>query len=125
MALALALVAGDAAVCAGWAATPEARMACCADGAACPMHKPDSSESDDDRGVSQAQADSCCAFSGRDASGPSLPTLAVAVSAAVAGTPIRLPAETPALVLAGAWRSVAPLPAGSVPKYVLLSVFLL
>ena len=122
--LTLALVAGHAALCAGWAATPEARMACCAEEAACPMHKSDSSGSDRG-GLSQAHADSCCAFSERDASAPSLPMLAVAISAAVAGTPIKLPAETPALVLSDAWRSVAPLPAGSVPKHVLLSVFLL
>lgn len=123
--LTLALVAGHAAECAGWAATPEARMACCADGAACPMHKSDSSGSHDHGELSQAQADSCCAFSGRDASAPSLPTLALPISAAVAGTPIKLPAETPALVLSDAWRSVTPPPAGSVPKHVLLSVFLL
>ena len=127
MALTLALVAGHAALCAGWAAAPEARMACCADGATCPMHKSDSSSDSDDEGggLTQAEADICCASSERDASRPSIPTLALAIAAAVSGTAIRLPAETPPLVLAGAWRSVVPLPAGSVPKHVLLSVFLL
>lgn len=126
VALTLALVAGHAALCAGWAATPEARMACCADGATCPMHKSDPSGSDDESGgLTQAEADICCASPERDASRPSLPTLALAIAAAVSGAAIKLPAETPALVLTDAWRSVGPLPAGSVPKHVLLSVFLL
>ncbi len=42
LALTFGLMAGNAAICAGWMPTPEARMACCADGAECPMHKGDS-----------------------------------------------------------------------------------
>src|SRR3954464_7671206 len=58
---ALALVVGNVAVCAGWQATPEARMACCMDGTTCPMHKSDHHEHSSKQVVSQAQADSCCA----------------------------------------------------------------
>jgi len=123
--LTLALVAGNVALCAGWAPTAEARMACCVDGATCPMHTSESSGSHDRGIVSQAEADSCCASSERNAADSSIPTLAIAISPAAAGTAIRLPAETPALVLSDAWRSFTPLPAGSVPKHVLLSVFLL
>ena len=57
--LTLALVVGNAALCAGWAATPEARMACCAKEAECPMHKSDSSDTDGHHVVTQAQADRC------------------------------------------------------------------
>ena len=60
LALALALMAGNAAVCAGWMSSPEARMACCSEGGACPMHRGSSHDSGSDR-VTQAQADSCCA----------------------------------------------------------------
>lgn len=99
-------------------------MACCADEATCPMHKAQSSTSDSKRVVSQAQADSCCAFSEGATSGPSSPTFLVTISPAAPGASTMLPAETPALVLSEAWRNVTPLPAGPVPRYVLLSVFL-
>src|SRR5436309_3910490 len=58
---ALAWCAGNVAVCAGWQATPEARMACCMDGTTCPMHKSDHREHSSTHSVSQTQADSCCA----------------------------------------------------------------
>jgi hypothetical protein len=124
MALTLALLAGNAAVCAGWAATPEARMACCAEGAECPMHKSDSSDSHSRRVISQAQADRCCASSEPNTSGPSTPTFAVTFSPAVLSAAIVLPVETPSLVLSEAWRSFRPLRASPVQKHVLLSVFL-
>ena len=122
VALSLALLAGNVALCAGWAATPEARMACCAEGVACPMHRSDSP--DNQRVVSQAQADSCCASAERDAQGSSNPTSVVTMSAAVLGPAIVLPADVPALVLTDAWRTVPPAPASHVPRHVLLSVFL-
>jgi hypothetical protein len=46
------------------------------------------------------------------------------ITSAVLGTGSVLPARVPALVLSDAWRTSAPIPAASVPKYVLLSVFL-
>jgi len=56
LALAFGLVAGNAAaICAGWLPTPEARMACCADGVECPMHKGDSQRSGSARVLTQAQ----------------------------------------------------------------------
>src|SRR5688572_15680058 len=124
LALTLALVVGNAALCAGWAPTPEARMACCAD-PACPMHKSDSSDSDSQREMSQAQADSCCALSeSRHSSGSSAPIPVVMISAAVLGPAIMLPANPPMLTLREAWRHIASRRADPVPKYVLLSVFL-
>ena len=118
--LALALFAGNGALCAGWAVSPEARMACCADERACPMHKSDSAESGH-HGMTQAQADACCATSERDTSGPSTPTFAIPL--AVPGPATILPIEAPALVLSERQRHAAPPPV-AVPKHVLLSVFL-
>ena len=43
--LTLALIGGNAAVCAGWMPSPEARMACCADGGKCSVHQDDSHRS--------------------------------------------------------------------------------
>ncbi len=123
VALTLALVAGNAAICAGWMPTPEARMACCADRGECPMHKGDSHRSGSGRVLTQAQADSCCASSERETSNQSNPSLA-AVTAAVLGVGISLPTRVPALVLSDAWRTSAPLPVAPVPRHVLLSVFL-
>ena len=125
LALTFALVAGNAAaICAGWLPTPEARMACCADGAECPMHKGDSQGSASQRVLTQAQADSCCAASERESSDQSNPAFATAITVAVLGAGIVLPASVPALVLTDAWRTSAPIPVAPVPRHVLLSVFL-
>jgi hypothetical protein len=124
LALTFGLMAGNAAVCAGWLATPEARMACCAEGGDCPMHKGDSQSSGSERVLTQAQADSCCASSERENSNQSNPSFATAITAAVLGVGIVVPADVPALVLSDAWRTSAPIPIAQVPKHLLLSVFL-
>jgi hypothetical protein len=124
--LAIALFVGNVGVCPGWAATPQARMACCEDGT-CPMRRggpSDRSASDSARTVSQAQADSCCASSEREES--TQPELAYIVAAthAVLGDGVLMPASIPALVLSEHWRTVSPIPTTPVPRHVLLSVFL-
>jgi hypothetical protein len=120
--LALALVAGQAGVCAGWMPTPEARMACCSEDGPCPMHK---SESEDGptRVVTQAEADRCCAASEHEDSTPSQSNAAFFVTLSVALIP--LPGLLPAPEAhAEIWRASVPIPTGHVPKHVLLSVFL-
>jgi hypothetical protein len=124
IALSIALAAGQAAVCAGWMPTPEARMACCSEGGKCPMHKGDSHSSGSERVPTQAQADSCCASSEGRTSDQSNPTFAPAITAAVLGAWSVLPADVPALVLSDGWRTSAPRRVAPVPKHVLLSVFL-
>lgn len=119
--LTLALAGGNVAVCAGWTATPEARMACCADGGACPMHR---SESRSNGPITQAEADSCCASSEGDDSTQSTATVAAALSNAVLGPAVILPAGAPALSLKTPSRANVPVPRAAVPKYLLLSVFL-
>lgn len=123
LALTFGLVAGNA-VCAGWLATSEARMACCADGAECPMHKGDSHRSGSERVLTQAQADSCCAAAEGQNSNRFNPSLGTAITVSVLGVGVILPANVPALVLSDAWRMSAPITIGPVPKHVLLSVFL-
>jgi hypothetical protein len=124
LALTFGLMAGNAAICAGWLATPEARMACCSEGHECPMHKDDSQSSGSGRVLTQAQADSCCASSEQKNSDQSNPSFTTAITAAVLGVGIVLPASVPALVLSDAWRTSAPIPIAPVAKHVLLSVFL-
>ena len=124
LAAVLALVAGNVALCAGWAATPEARMACCTDGDACPMHKGVSHHSDSTRVITQAQADTCCASSEQQPSDQSPTSFLTFISSALLGTGIIVPAPLPALVISSAWRTSAPIPSASIPKHVLLSVFL-
>jgi hypothetical protein len=124
LALAFGLMAGNAAVCAGWLATPEARMACCTGDAECPMHKGHSHRSESKRVLTQTQADSCCAAAENQNSNQSHPSFVTAITAAVLGVGVVLPANVPALVLSDAWRTSAPIPMASVPRYVLLSVFL-
>jgi hypothetical protein len=123
LALAVLISAGNGVVCAGWAPTPQARMACCAE-SACPMHKGDSQHSGSGRVITQAEADSCCASAEHETSSQSSPTFVAPISSAVLGTGIALPAPVPALVLSDGWRTLAPIPTAHVPKHVLLSVFL-
>ena len=123
VALMFALVAGNAAMCAGWKPTAEARMACCADGVECPMHKGNSHRSGSERVLTQAQADSCCASAEGKNSNLFSPTFVAAITA-VLGDGTILPANVPALVLSDGWRISAPIPIEPVPKHVLLSVFL-
>lgn len=118
--LTLAIAVGQAGVCAGWMATPEARMACCADDGHCPMHE---SEHGSTRVVTQAEADRCCALSEQDHS-TSLPSSApFFVSPGTVLSPVpALIAEPQAHV--GLWRASVPIPAAHVPRHLLLSVFL-
>ena len=122
--LAVFVSAGNAAICAGWAPTPEARMECYSGDAPCPMHKGESSNEPSQHSVSQAQADSCCASSERDSSNQSSPTNVASISSAVLGTGTVLPALVPALVLSDGWRTFAPIQSPPVPRHLLLSVFL-
>ena len=124
LALTFGLMAGNAAICAGWMPTPEARMACCAEGGECPMHKGNSHRSWSGRVLTQVQADSCCASAEGQRSNQSNPSFVTAITAAVLGVGVVLPANVPALVLSDAWRTSAPIPIAPVPKHVLLSVFL-
>ena len=123
LALTFGLMGGNAAICAGWMPTAEARMACCADGGECPMHQGNSHGSESGRVLTQVQADSCCASAEGQNSNQSNPSFGTAITAAVLGVGVVLPANVPALVLRDAWRRSAPLLA-PVPRHVLLSVFL-
>jgi hypothetical protein len=122
--LILALMAGNGAVCAGWAPTPEARMACCSKGGDCPIHEGDRHHSEGANLLTQTQADSCCASSQGEHSNQSSPTFVVVISGAVLGPGVVVPVTSPALVLSDAWRTVLPIPIAPVPKHILLSVFL-
>ena len=126
--VALALTAfvgfGNVAVCAGWSPTAEARMACCADGISCPMHKGEHHGAGSKHTLTQAQADMCCAASERNDPSQSNPTSVAAVSIPALGAMVVLPAVVPASVLRDSWRRSAPVPLPPVPKHILLSVFL-
>ena len=99
-------------------------MSCCTESSDCPMHKGGAPHSGGTSLVTQTQADSCCASSASHHSNQSSPKFVVAISSAVLGPGIVVPATVPALVLSDAWRMAAPIPLAPVPKHVLLSVFL-
>lgn len=121
----LTLCVGNLAACAGWDATPEARMACCAGSDTCPMHHSASDEPGASSRVSQAQADTCCAISEGHESGTPTSTFATSASIALATSP--LPALLPAYASTSErWRTLVPLPRRSpIPKHLLLSVFVI
>jgi hypothetical protein len=119
----LALSAGNLAVCAGWQATPETRMACCRTEAACPMHESESPAAASGHNVTQAQADNCCARSERTHSTTANATSVLSGIVAPALTTMATVAS-PNVPALQAWRVFVPLPVSPVAKYLLLSVFL-
>jgi hypothetical protein len=124
--VALAFTAAGWVECAGWQASPEARMACCSGAGDCPMHGSTKPRADSERVITQAQADSCCAASDTNDSTPSTAVFSLSVSAVLVSSTL----HTLAPIMAppsffDAWRTDVPLPRGHVPKYVLLSVFLI
>jgi hypothetical protein len=116
----LAFAQSALAQCAGWQATPEARMACCQDGA-CPMHHQEDGASP--APISQAAADDCCAQSQRHESSPSRTAFATTITLAVLQSlpPVVLNLST-AMPVAAPWE--APSPPARVSKHLLLSVLL-
>lgn len=120
-ALVVALSASPVALCAGWQFSPEARMACCAKGIACPMHS-----SEDDGGttksVTQSEADSCCAAGEQDDATPTAKLLAAVPAIAIATPSILLPpqADTRPRSLTLAISNHGP----TVSRHLLLSVFI-
>ncbi len=121
----LAFTAAGWAECAGWQASPEARMACCSGSADCPMHGSTEPSAGSESVVTQAQADSCCAASDTDDSTPSAGAFSLSLSAALVPSTLSTLAPITAPPAFDAWRSHVPLPIGQVPKHVLLSVFLI
>jgi len=123
IAVVLALCAGNLAICAGWQATPEARMECCRNGTSCPMHKSESHRSGSKRAITQTQADNCCAAaSNRTQSSVESSPVALSNASALPVLP-GLVFQVPVLALQE-WRALVPLPVSPVPKHLLLSVLL-
>jgi hypothetical protein len=121
----MAIAIGNGALCAGWASTPAARMACCAGITQCPMHASDGHSSASPRTVTQDQADSCCAASERQQpQKPSGIASPIAISAAVLGVALVVPPVPPPLVLSDGWRTILPAFTPPAPRHLLLSVFL-
>lgn len=111
--------AGGWAECAGWQATAEARMACCAEGSGCPGHR---SESGGETTLTQVAADSCCAAGERNDAGP------VAQVSAAHAVPAVVPQSSGLalrpLAQQATWRLSEPVLIHHVPRHLLLSVFL-
>ena len=124
--VALALAAAGWAECAGWQASPEARMACCSGSGECPMHGSTEPGSGSDKVLTQAQADSCCAASDTDDSTPSTGAFSLSLSAALVTSAVTItaPVTSPPAPF-DAWRTHVPIPAGQVQRHVLFSVFLI
>jgi hypothetical protein len=121
----LAISVGNAALCAGWEAAPEVRMACCAADAVCPMHQPDSHHHGSIGGVTQAQAqaDSCCAASGRTESASA--TSVFVLSDTITATPVPHPAVLTGITpSARRWHALVPLLRWPMPEYVRPSILL-
>jgi hypothetical protein len=88
------------------------------------MHKEKSQGSVSGGAITQVQADNCCAESERENSNQPNLTFVAAISNAVLGTGVVVPAHVPALILSDEWRTSVPIPTAPPPKHVLLSVFL-
>lgn len=121
-ALLATLLAGPVAVCGGWQATPEARMACCLEGAECSMHPSEDRGGIERRAVTQADADSCCAASEQNDASPTAKALVAVATPAATGSFLLLAPVTPHAM---ARYRRAPDRVFDVPRNVLLSVFLI
>jgi hypothetical protein len=124
VALTFALVTNVVAQCAGWSASPEARMACCVEGVACPMHKPHGAGSSG-RTMSQADADACCANAEASQSSSSQPSVNPASSPLLLLSAVALDSIPPVALEYERWRTPIPSRVSPTPRYVLLSVFLI
>jgi hypothetical protein len=109
-------------LCAGWEATPEARMACCVDGN-CPMHSSEA-RAHGFFAVSQSEADSCCAASEQDDVAKAPPAFIPIISLTVVAGPVPVVSLQTSKPI-DAWRVLLPLPGTHVAKHLLLSVFLI
>ena len=104
--------------CAGWQSTPEARMACCQDGA-CQMHRHEDGASR--TRITQAAADDCCAQSPQRESSPSRSAFAATITLAVLQSlPSVILNPPPTPLITAPWET--PSPPTRVPKHLLLSV---
>ena len=123
IALVLFISGGDAALCAGWEVTAEARMACCLSGA-CSMHQSHQYGSDSADTVSQAEADICCVASESADPTPTSPVFAMVLPSAI---PVQqlFAFVSPLIVMADATREPIPLSGSVVPKHLLFSLFLI
>lgn len=92
-------------------------------GTGCPMHTSERHDHSSKNTVSQAQADGCCAASaqGRESSSPGSTFAASAVIVLVPAAVFSFPSTD---LRAQKWRALVPLHVSSVPKHLLLSVFL-
>lgn len=118
--LAFAVVLKAATACAGWMPSADARMACCATDDPCPMHDP--TGSGDPAGVTQHQADSCCAMSAHDDGAASTSVTVAAVTLVPVFGPAAHVVAPPSV--AQLPSSIAIFRSVPVPKHLLLSVFL-
>lgn len=121
--MALVLTTGGVRLCAGWEATSDARMACCTKHDACAMHR--GTADSKATGVTQAQADACCASADRPESTPSSAAI-VAHPPLVSVAALFVVFPSPAAP-AHEWGSAMspPLARTEVPRHLLLSVFLI
>ena len=116
----LAFAQSAVALCAGWEATPEARMQCCEDGA-CALHHHEHGAPRTQ--ISRASADDCCAQSAGSESSPSGTVFASTITLAVLQShSLVVMSLAPVQALSAPWET--PSPPTHVPKHLLLSVLL-
>jgi hypothetical protein len=122
--LGVMLTAGPVGLCAAVTPTPEARMACCTENDACPMHDGGVHDSESHHQPSQSQADQCCVASEREVPNQSMPMTVAGPATPVLDASVLLPLHIPTLVRTDAWRTATPLLVTPVPRHLLLAVFL-
>ena len=119
----IAMILGSPATCAGWAQSANERRACCVEETGCPMGETPVRHSHGSEGVTQAQADACCAATESRKSSPIAPQFTSIGSVSLAPGGLSLVVASPAALVLTA-RSTPERPPGSIPRHLLLSVLI-
>lgn len=118
-----AMMIGSSGICVGWTASADDRRACCVEETGCPKHEVPMHHPHASTGVTQAQADACCAATESRRSSPTTPHLTRTASVSLAPSALSLIVDQPAAPFL-CTRTAPARPPGTVPRHLLLSVLL-
>ncbi len=123
LAIVAAILTGNLAVCAAWQSSAVERLACCGQEPACPMHPSPAHHSHAMGRTAQTDADTCCAASEPRRQAPTTATFSLPAPMMLGQSALSLIVPALAAPL-GSTSADPPRSTSTVPRHLLLSVFL-